>query len=149
MDTSQWVSLLLICSLQFRMTFLTHNMFTFLPSSVLPLLFKAPQWVTSDWEQSPFPFPGPPRVCTSCPLPTSPVSSLSPAVPSKSACLQKPHSTPIHISFLAESSAETILFICFLMAFSLFPLKIEAPPWLSCLQLMCRIVSGAWEIVNK
>lgn len=117
-----------------------------LPSSILPL-FQSPPVGDHPQRTKPFLLPGASKSLRSCPLSTSAVS-----------CLPRPwhldqfvSSSPIATHFLPcrKLSWNHLVHLyvdCFL---SLFPLKIEAQPWLSCLQLMSRIETGAWKVISK
>lgn len=130
-----------------EMTFLTDKMLPSFPSSILPL-FQSPPVGDHPQRTKPFLLPGASKSLRSCPLSTSAVS-----------CLPRPwhldqfvSSSPIATHFLSLQKAQlksSCSFICWLLSLSLFPLKIEAQLWLSCLQLMSRIETGAWKVISK
>lgn len=117
-----------------------------LPSNILPL-FQSPPVGDHRRRTKPFLLPGASKSLRSCPLSTSAVSSL----PRPWHLDQFISSSPIATHFLPcrKLSWNHLVHLyvdCFL---SLFPLKIEAQPWLSCLQLMSRIETGAWKVISK
>ena len=102
--------------------------------------------MTIDWEPSPYFFPGPPRVSGAAPFPPLPFP-----LPRRRHLDQFVSSNPIATPFipcrkLSWNHLVHLFVDCFL---SLFPLKIEAQPWLSCLQLTSRIETGAWKVIRK